>query len=177
MRFRWLRRYCSLQPWAPHSHSSRHVESGPRRPRRPELKSRATMRARRRSRTPFPFEVTRPPVPPTSAPQFDLAASFEEVSHISSTTLGIVITPLGSGGSSVRFGDWSSVGSAWSTIKVPLAIAALRHPDLPPSDVVAAAITQSDNAQPPTALGRSGEPATAAARPVGMFYRRRRRPD
>ena len=112
---------------------------------------------------PIPLEgQLRPPAPPTSAPQFDLAASLEEVSQISSTTLGIVITPLGSGGSSVRLGDWSSVGSAWSTIKVPLAIAALRH-HTSNSDVVAAAITQSDNAAAEQLWADLGEPAAAAA--------------
>jgi hypothetical protein len=60
----------------------------------------------------------------------------------------------------VSYGSWSS-GVAWSTIKVPLAIAALRAgSDV--SDLVTATITQSDNAAAEQLWASLGEPADAA---------------
>jgi hypothetical protein len=72
--------------------------------------------------------------------------------------VGISIVTVGS--SPVSYGTWSS-GVAWSTIKVPLAIAALRAgPD--DSGLVFATITQSDNAAAEQLWTLLGDPADAA---------------
>ncbi len=55
----------------------------------------------------------------------------------------MAIMPVG-GGRMTIFGDWTS-GIAWSTIKVPLAIAALRHDPVVAEGYAEAAITVSDN--------------------------------
>jgi hypothetical protein len=90
-----------------------------------------------------------------------LAASFEKLAATVPATVGIAVaTPDGR----VRsFGRWSS-GVAWSTIKVPLAIAALRHDKPHASDLVVKAITESDNHASEQLWSQLGEPANAAQR-------------
>jgi hypothetical protein len=59
-------------------------------------------------------------------------------------------------------GDWQR-GTAWSTIKVPLAIAALREQDPPQvTDAMKAAIIESDNAAVESIWQSLGDPRTAA---------------
>ena len=60
-------------------------------------------------------------------------------------------------GSVRSFGGWT-IGVAWSTIKVPLAVAALRRG----LDVDAAMITESDNAAAERLWSQLGEPMSAA---------------
>ena len=60
-------------------------------------------------------------------------------------------------------GRWSS-GVAWSTIKVPLAIAALRSDPPRAQDLVVKAITESDNPASERLWSLLGEPADAARR-------------
>jgi Beta-lactamase enzyme family len=60
----------------------------------------------------------------------------------------------------VAYGAWSS-GVAWSTIKVPLAVAALRTGS-EVSDLVVATITQSDNAAAEQLWALLGDPVDAA---------------
>ncbi|MDT5258212.1 MAG: hypothetical protein QOD10_3292 [Mycobacterium sp.] len=60
-------------------------------------------------------------------------------------------------------GRWSS-GVAWSTIKVPLAIAVLRSHRPRPQDLVVKAITESDNPASERLWSLLGEPADAAQR-------------
>ncbi|MFE3194822.1 hypothetical protein ACFXHA_37860 [Nocardia sp. NPDC059240] len=57
--------------------------------------------------------------------------------------VGLALLPVG-GNRPVTLGDWSN-GVAWSTIKIPLAIAALRHQASGLGDNLTAAITASDN--------------------------------
>ncbi|WP_433657220.1 hypothetical protein ACQPW1_37395 [Nocardia sp. CA-128927] len=73
-----------------------------------------------------------------------LAADFTQLQPTLAGQVGLAIMPVG-GGRMTIFGDWTS-GIAWSTIKVPLAIAALRH-DSNTSifEDAEAAITVSDN--------------------------------
>lgn len=74
-------------------------------------------------------------------------------------TIGIAVaTPRGGVHS---FGRWSS-GVAWSTIKVPLAIAALRHDPARAHDLVVKAITESDNEASERLWSQLGDPARAA---------------
>ena len=62
----------------------------------------------------------------------------------------------------MTLGQWQS-GPAWSTIKVPLVIAALRE-EQPPivTDAMTAAITESDNAAAESIWASLGDPVTAA---------------
>ena len=87
-----------------------------------------------------------------------LETSFQELSGSVPATVGVAIAPAG--GTSVRsLGAWST-GVAWSTIKVPLAIAALRA-GVGSRELVANAITQSDNAAAEKLWSQLGEPAEA----------------
>ncbi|WP_343599111.1 hypothetical protein [Mycobacterium sp.] len=72
----------------------------------------------------------------------------------------MAIAPAGSAAVS-SFGSWSS-GVAWSTIKVPLAIAALRADRSRARDLVVRAITRSDNAAAELLWSQLGLPAQAA---------------
>ena len=72
--------------------------------------------------------------------------------------VGIAIASVGS--SPVSLGTWSS-GVAWSTSKVPLAIAALRA-GVGTGELVNLTITQSDNAAAEELWSRLGDPADAA---------------
>ncbi|MFR9752024.1 hypothetical protein ACL02S_13455 [Nocardia sp. 004] len=72
-----------------------------------------------------------------------LAASYAELAANVSGQLGMAIMPVG-GEQAVTFGDWTS-GPAWSTMKVPLAIAALRQSSSISNYTVSSAITASDN--------------------------------
>ncbi|MFE3541490.1 hypothetical protein ACFXK0_00790 [Nocardia sp. NPDC059177] len=76
-----------------------------------------------------------------------LAAEFTQLQSQLPGQVGMALMPVG-GGRMTIFGDWTT-GIAWSTIKIPLAIAALRHDqDRHQSifEMVRAAITVSDNA-------------------------------
>ena len=88
-----------------------------------------------------------------------LESSFQELSETVPATIGIAIAPA-NGSSVASFGTWST-GVAWSTIKVPLAIAALRAGSASP-DLVAKTITQSDNAAAEELWSQLGGPAEAA---------------
>jgi hypothetical protein len=72
-----------------------------------------------------------------------LAADFTQLQPNLPGQVGMAIMPVG-GGRMTIFGDWTS-GIAWSTIKVPLAIAALRHDPEGAASDAEAAITVSDN--------------------------------
>jgi hypothetical protein len=85
-----------------------------------------------------------------------LEASFQELQRSVPATVGIAIVSA-DGKPGVTFGNWS-VGVAWSTIKVPLAIAAMRagvDSDL----LVLETITRSDNAAAETLWSRLGDVA------------------
>jgi hypothetical protein len=89
-----------------------------------------------------------------------IAASFEKLAATAPATTGIAVAaPHGYGGYS--FGRWSS-GVAWSTIKVPLAIAALRRDAPRARDSVVKAITESDNHASEQLWSQLGDPADAA---------------
>ncbi len=67
------------------------------------------------------------------------------------------------GGATVSLGEWST-GVAWSTIKVPLAIAALRADPARAQSHLAAAIARSDNPASEALWSQLGEPPEAARR-------------
>jgi len=87
-----------------------------------------------------------------------LEASFEQLSARVPATVGISITRPDR---TYSLGQWSS-GVAWSTIKVPLAIAALRSDRMRAQDLVVIAITEFDNRASETLWSQLGEPADAA---------------
>ncbi|MEU8899509.1 hypothetical protein [Nocardia sp. NPDC048505] len=90
-----------------------------------------------------------------------LTAEFALLQTSLAGRVGLAIMPVG-GGKMTVLGDWTT-GIAWSTIKVPLAIAALRHdPEGVLSDVEAA-ITWSDNGAADALWASLGAGAQAAA--------------
>ncbi|MFZ3270012.1 MAG: hypothetical protein WBS15_10445 [Mycobacterium sp.] len=93
--------------------------------------------------------------------------SFQELSETLPATTGIAIaTAVGS--SAVSFGTWST-GVAWSTIKVPLAIAALRAGS-DSAELVFKTITQSDNGAAEELWSQLGDPAEAAQRVQAVIH-------
>ncbi|MCU1641111.1 MAG: hypothetical protein JWN03_1386 [Nocardia sp.] len=75
--------------------------------------------------------------------------------------IGLAVMPVG-GDRVVAVGDWNS-GPAWSSIKVPLALAALRQNPGGYTAAATAAITLSDNTAADTLWQSLGTPDTAAA--------------
>jgi hypothetical protein len=85
--------------------------------------------------------------------------SFDELSRTVPATIGIAIAAA-DGMPLASFGTWST-GVAWSTIKVPLAIAAVRA-GVGSRELVVQTITQSDNATAEELWSQLGDPADAA---------------
>jgi hypothetical protein len=85
--------------------------------------------------------------------------SFEALSGGLPATVGVAVAAAGGVGTT-SFGSWST-GVAWSTIKVPLVIAALRAGS-DSRELVAATITQSDNAAAEQLWCELGNPDEAA---------------
>ena len=78
--------------------------------------------------------------------------------------MGIAVSAVGHGQAPMEWGDWQ-VGPAWSTIKVPLVIAAYRQANSPQvNGVMKAAITESDNAAAEPLWARLGDPTAAGQR-------------
>jgi hypothetical protein len=105
-----------------------------------------------------------PASPPQSgtAPS-NLEADFAQLQAQLHAPVGIAATAVGSNQPSVILGDLQS-GPAWSTIKVPLAIAALRQENPPTivTSAMSAAITESDNTAAESIWAGLGDPVTAA---------------
>lgn len=106
--------------------------------------------------------LTRRPNTTSSAPTASLAAEFAQLEPGLHSTVGIALSGVGPGQEPISLGQWQS-GPAWSTIKVPLIIAALRA-QVPPqiTEAMTAAITQSDNAAAETIWESLGTPTEAA---------------
>ncbi|MGB8388911.1 serine hydrolase, partial [Mycobacterium sp.] len=76
---------------------------------------------------------------------------------------------VGNGQPATTLGDWPE-GPAWSTIKVPLVIAAYRQRQPPTiTDQMKAAITDSDNAAAESLWEQLGDPGTAAQKVQQML--------
>jgi hypothetical protein len=99
---------------------------------------------------------------PAVAPPATLAVEFAQLESKLNVTAGIAVSAVGTQRESMSLGEWRS-GPAWSTIKVPLAIAALRE-ETPPrvTEAVIAAITESSNAAAESIWASLGDPVTAA---------------
>ncbi len=95
----------------------------------------------------------------TSRPlEVALDASFEQLSATLPADVGIAIARPDR---TYSLGRWRS-GVAWSTIKVPLAIAALRNDRRLARDLVVKAITESDNPSAEQLWSQLGDPSDAA---------------
>ncbi|MGO9030567.1 MAG: hypothetical protein ACLQI9_02160, partial [Mycobacterium sp.] len=88
-----------------------------------------------------------------------LETSFAELSGGVPATIGVAIAAV-DGTCLASYGTWSA-GVAWSTIKVPLAIAAMRA-GVDSGELAAQTITQSDNTAAEELWSRLGDPAQAA---------------
>jgi hypothetical protein len=101
------------------------------------------------------------PAPSSAAPPAadTLQASFDQMAKtLPAGDVGIAV----SGGAQPRsFGSWST-GTAWSTIKVPLAIAALRKDSHLDQSLIVRAIVDSDNDAAEQMWATLGTPAEAA---------------
>jgi hypothetical protein len=92
----------------------------------------------------------------------NLAADFATLQAQLHAQVGIAVTAVGGGQPPIMMGDLQS-GPAWSTIKVPLAIAALREEDAQTvTPAMSAAITESDNAAAEAIWAGLGDPIIAA---------------
>jgi hypothetical protein len=95
----------------------------------------------------------------TSRPlELALETSFHALAATAPANVGVAIARPDR---TYALGDWSS-GVAWSTIKVPLAIAALRSDPSRAKRLVVKVITESDNAASEELWSRLGDPAEAA---------------
>jgi hypothetical protein len=90
-----------------------------------------------------------------------LATDFHQLTELNAR-IGVAIKAVGSDQNPVVLGDLQT-GKAWSTMKVPLAIAALHEQQSPTvTDTMVAAITESDNAAAEQIWASLGDPDTAA---------------
>ena len=127
--------------------------------------------AERRAAPPEKVTVVTPTQTPTPAPtppspsDAALVADFAQFEAGLHATAGIAINAVGEVGGGqppITLGTWQT-GPAWSTIKVPLAIAALNTENPPTvTDAMRAAITESDNAAAESIWEGLGDPVTAA---------------
>jgi hypothetical protein len=95
-----------------------------------------------------------------------LAASFDQMA--ATLPAGEVGVAIFDGQRVTRYGSWT-IGAAWSTIKVPLSIAALRVDPAAAGPPVRQAISQSDNASADQLWTLLGDPASAAAAVEGVL--------
>ena len=107
------------------------------------------------------------PSPATTVPNpTGLVADFAQFQTGLHAKVGVAVRGAGSGSAdpvTLGVSDFSDQ-PAWSTIKVPLIIAAMRHHNNDhPTTAMVAAITESDNAAAEAIWEGLGDPATAAA--------------
>jgi hypothetical protein len=93
-----------------------------------------------------------------------LEASFQELSGSVPATIGVAIASADGARPVAALGEWSE-GVAWSTIKVPLAVAAFRV-GVAHSDQLVAVITRSDNAAAEELWSQLGDPAAPLVQSV-----------
>ncbi|OZC86059.1 hypothetical protein CH254_18925 [Rhodococcus sp. 06-412-2C] len=100
-------------------------------------------------------------VPVEPLPVADLAEEFGVLESAAGGLIGLALVPVG-GGPATVLGTWTS-GVAWSTVKVPMAVAALRNGGDAVLADAAAAIESSDNAAADALWGSLGDSAAAGA--------------
>ena len=124
-------------------------------PSSPQTAAPSSITAPTTSPLPAPAPVPTPPTTPTD----DLVTDFTTFSADIPAEVGVSVV---SGPTERSFGEWKA-GTAWSTIKVPLAIAALRTAPEQASGYLAPAIRQSDNVAAEYLWTLLGSPMEAAA--------------
>lgn len=99
-----------------------------------------------------------------------LEDDFKDLQHQIDGEVGLVVKAIGDADGDVVLGSWTS-GPAWSTIKVPLSIAALREEAEPrvTSDMIAA-ITRSDNIAADALWRGLGDPPEAASKVEAILH-------
>jgi len=108
------------------------------------------------TRVPVPSPVTTSPAPN------DLGTEFAQLANNLHAKMGVAVSAVGDGQTPMRWGDWDE-GPAWSTIKVPLVIAAYRQQKPPQvTNLMKAAVTESDNASAESVWESLGDPVSAA---------------
>lgn len=107
-------------------------------------------------------QPTPPAAQPAVVPTDPLVADFAALQARLQVAGGVAFGPVGTGRQPMVLGDWQT-GPAWSTIKIPLVIAALRQ-EHPPAvtPAMSATITASDNDAAESIWASLGEPAAAA---------------
>lgn len=109
-----------------------------------------------------PERAAVPEPTPVGPAMVRLQGDFEELQMSIDGEIGLVVRPLGGRGSEIVLGTWTS-GPAWSTMKVPLAVAALRdEPEPIVSENMVAAVERSDNYAADALWRGLGDPTTAA---------------
>jgi hypothetical protein len=103
-----------------------------------------------------------PAEPPPPVPDL-LTPSFAELAGELPGEVGLAFAPLSDPAQVTTLGAWSH-GPAWSTIKVPLALALLRETGGTASPAMASAITASDNSAAQSIWEQLGGGATAAGK-------------
>jgi hypothetical protein len=128
----------------------------------PRRAARPTMQTPSRPPAPMAPEPSSPAASPPPPPSNDpLAADFALLETKVKAKLGVVVSAVGNGQNFTTLGEWKE-GPAWSTIKVPLVIAAYRQQNPQQvTDAMRAAITESDNAAAESVWAQLGEPQTA----------------
>ncbi|WP_133689124.1 hypothetical protein [Mycobacterium sp. BK086] len=112
---------------------------------------------------PAPAQPQAPaPAPEAVSTAVDLSAAFAGLQNTVGADIGLAYAPLSGAGQIHSLGAWSS-GPAWSTIKVPLALAFLRQDGAGAVDgTMRAAITASDNGAAEQMWEQLGAHQTAA---------------
>ena len=88
-----------------------------------------------------------------------MGAEFTQLENSLHAKMGIAVSAVGNGQVPWTWGDWQE-GPAWSTVKVPLVIAAYRQAETAASyRQMKAAITESDNAAAESLWEQLGDPA------------------
>ena len=99
-----------------------------------------------------------------SATESELAADFDELQRTLDADVGLAFSAVGSDQLPTVLGSWTT-GPAWSTIKVPLVIAAMRESaSHRPSQAMISAITLSDNDAATEVWEGLGDPETASSK-------------
>jgi hypothetical protein len=102
------------------------------------------------------------PLPTSTSATEAMTADFQALQNQLGSEIGIAVTAAGGRGPVPSLGAWRT-GAAWSTSKVPVAIAAFRQDGLAePSSTMVAAITRSDNESAEAMWSSLGSPRTAA---------------
>lgn len=109
---------------------------------------------------PAPAPSPSPTPPPGPGDPTSLEDDFTQLANSLHAKVGMAVSAVGDGQPAKTFGAWSE-GPAWSTIKVPLVIAAYRQ-QKQITDAMRAAITESDNASAESVWGGLGDAPTAA---------------